>query len=522
MAKLLGMLLIATTCLGGGHAAALEIGGNVGPVNLTALSGDRIVMNNYGERPATVVLFLSGRCEATERTIADVNRSFEKLRHRGVLFVGVCSNPEESGQELRTFSQRRGMIFPLYRDSEGEVARQFDARMTPELYLLDRQGVLKFHGGVQDAAARKAYEAAMSSVLRKQPPEVTTVAAEGTPLDRPGPKREVDDHYGEVSFSSELVFNRVAGAAAHHCSTICEAGNKDLLCLWYGGTYESADDQTLFLARKKPGDRNWGTPQPLIQNTAQPPGNGVIFRDASDRVWIVWCRMEGTRPMGRGEGWGRCRLFERTSTDHGATWSEDRPVIGETVWCVPRNPPVALKDGTLLLPVEGSWQGAEGSHFLTLAPGATAWQRAGFTSGGSQPAVVQRHDGSLLALLRHSRNIRQTESRDGGQTWTKAEATALKNPDAGITMTRLANGHLVLVYNDSQTSRTPLSITRSVDEGKTWDKPLDLESTPGECSYPCIIQAADGNLHITYTFRRYAIKHVELNEDWLVRWERSD
>ena len=53
----------------------------------------------------------------------------------------------------------------------------------------------------------------------------------------------------------------------------------------------------------------------LIPGGPQPPGNGVIFRDAQDRVWIVWCRMEGTRPMGRGDGWDRCRLFYRTSTD---------------------------------------------------------------------------------------------------------------------------------------------------------------------------------------------------------------
>jgi len=89
-------------------------------------------------------------------------------------------------------------------------------------------------------------------------------------------------------------------------------------------------------------------------------------------------------------------------------------------------------------------------------------------------------------------------------------------------MTRLKNGHLVLVYNDSQTSRTPLSIVRSVDEGKTWEKPQQLESNPGEYSYPCVIQAADEKIHITYTFRRWAIKHVELNEAWLYQFERSD
>ena len=179
----------------------------------------------------------------------------------------------------------------------------------------------------------------------------------------------------------------------------------------------------------------------------------------------------------------------------------------------------SLADGTMVLPVEGSLDGVEGSHFMRLAPGAIVWQRAGFTSGGSQPALAQRSDGSLLALLRHSRNITEIESRDGGQTWSQARPTALKNPDSGISMRALANGHWVLVYNDSQVGRTPLSIVRSLDEGKTWEKSLQLESNPGEYSYPCIIQASDGRIHITYTFRRYAIKHVELNEDWLMHFE---
>jgi predicted neuraminidase len=89
-------------------------------------------------------------------------------------------------------------------------------------------------------------------------------------------------------------------------------------------------------------------------------------------------------------------------------------------------------------------------------------------------------------------------------------------------MTKLANGHLVLVFNDSQTSRTPLSICRSLDEGRTWEKPLNLETNPGEYSYPCIIQSSDGKIQITYTYRRYAIKHVELNEEWLVHLQRPN
>lgn len=503
-------------------ARALELGAAVGPVTLTSMLGLQIVMDNYAERPATAVIFLSSRSEATESAMADLNQLYRKVRHRDVLFVGVCPNPAESGDELRAFAQARGTVFPLYRDPEGKAVKQFGARFASEVYLLDGRGVLVYHGGLQNDATRRGFATAIESVLAKRPLATVAMPVEGTPLDKPGPATEFNNPYGSIWFAAEQVFESIPLAPAHHCSTICQAANGDLLCLWYGGSYESADDQAIFLARKRPDDKRWSTPQVLLQNAAAPPGNGIIFRDTTERLWIVWCRMEGTRPMLRGNGWDRCRLFTRTSTDHGMTWSEDRPMFDEELWCVPRNPPIVLADKTLLLPVEGLQGKVEGSYFLRLPSGASTWQRAAFTDGGSQPAVAQRRDGTILALMRHAQHITQIESSDGGLTWSKAVDTSLENPDSGISMTRLANGHLVLVYNDTPTDRTPLSIARSIDEGRTWEKPLRLESNPGEYSYPSVIQSTDGRVHVTYTYRRYAIKHVELNEDWLVHMGRPN
>jgi predicted neuraminidase len=516
MRQLARALLAAAAIAAGAKATSgLELGQPAGAVKLLTLSGQPMAMDNYGERPATGVIFLSARCDFTARAIGEINRIHQKFRLRDVLFVGICGNAEEAGEELRTFAQRTGIIFPLYRDPQRDAARHFAARATPELFLLDRAGKLVFHGGLGDDGSRRAAETAIGHLLGNQAIEVGSVSVAGTPLERPGAKRDFDDPYGTIAFSSELVFEKIPFAPAHHCSTICETATGDLLCLWYGGSYESADDQALFLARKKRDDKRWSTPRVLVQNALQPPGNGVIFRDAGDRVWIVWSRMEGSRPMRRGSGWNRCRLMVRTSTDHGETWSDDRTLLADTAGGVPRNPPIRLADGSLLLP-DGQ------SHFLALPPGESQWRRVGSFRGGSQPAVVERGDGSLLALLRRSGNIHKIESRDAGRTWSPAEKTPLKNPGAGITLVKLAGGHLVLVFNDSQTDRTPLSMCRSLDEGKTWEHPLHLESNPGEYSYPSIIQSSDGRIHITYTFRRYSIKHVELNEDWLVHFERAD
>jgi len=503
-------------------AEAISIGENVGPVKLMTLSGEQLEMTNYSERSATAVLFLSGRSRETLEVIEQINKLNNAYRERGFLIVGICSNPAETENDIRLFAQRRGIIFPIYRDPSRELAQRFGAKFVPEVFLIDHEGKLAFHGGLQDEAARKAFEVAIRLLFRKQPVEVSTHPIIGTPIETPNHKLELEDPYGTISFSSELLFEKIPQAVAFHCSTICEADNHDLLCLWYGGTYESAHDQSLYLSRRKPGERIWSEPRIIHQDPLQPPGNGVIFRDVDHQIAIVWGRMEGTRPMGRGEGWGRCRLFIRKSADQGNTWSEDKPLFEETRWCVPRNPPIVLKNGALLLPVEGIEDGIDGSDFLIRVAVDAPWQKRGFTPKGSQPGVIERSDGSLLALLRHPLWITEITSKDDGKTWTSPLATKLKNPDSGITMTKLENGHLVLVYNDAIASRTPLSITRSLDEGKTWEKPLHLESNPGEYSYPCIIQSADGMIHVTYTFRRYAIKHVQFNEDWMCRFERSD
>jgi predicted neuraminidase len=43
-----------------------------------------------------------------------------------------------------------------------------------------------------------------------------------------------------------------------------------------------------------------------------------------------------------------------------------------------------------------------------------------------------------------------------------------------------------------------------------WTPAVTLEDSPGEYSYPAIIQTSDGRVHVTYTWRRQRIKHVVL------------
>lgn len=517
----LSLLLLLLTASAGAALAqgGLMAGQKAGTVSLMSPEGLAVEMNNYGERGATAVLFLSTRDEGTRaQAEAIVELNHEHHRHHRVLFVGIFPDPSQSPKEIRAFCQAHGFNFPVYLDPGLKAAKKFGARVTPETFLLGKDGALLYRGSEKGlTAALAAFEAGSA-----MPPSETKV--EGTEIGKRLPLRAIADPYGSIEFSSELIFEKIPGYPVHHCSSITEAPNGDLLVSWYGGSYESSDDQVLFLSRRRKGERTWSRPEIVVSSPGKPPGNAILFTDKAGKVWLLWGRMDGTQPMMRGTGWDHCQLFYRTSADNGKTWTKDQPFFHDTMGWLPRNLTIFGADGSLIVPIsdELNGHGVDLSFFVSTRDNGKTWTRSGIMRGGEQPTIIQRADGTLVAYLRVRPNIVAAESKDGGKTWSTPKPTQWKNPDSGISMRRLKDGHVLLVFNDQDNSRSPLHIARSTDEARTWGKPLELETNPGEYSYPSILQTSDGKIHIIYTFRRYSIKHVELNEDWLTRMERPD
>jgi predicted neuraminidase len=158
--------------------------------------------------------------------------------------------------------------------------------------------------------------------------------------------------------------------------------------------------------------------------------------------------------------------------------------------------------------------------------------------GNIQPTVLRRDDATLVAYMRENgsrRRIRVSESSDDGITWGVVKETELPNPGSGIDGVRLANGHWVLVYNDSAGSRASLAVSLSDDEGRTWKWTRHLEKhSAGRYHYPAVIQGRDGRIHTIYSCfiaddtipaktaasksagaMLKGIKHAMINEAWI-------
>jgi len=141
--------------------------------------------------------------------------------------------------------------------------------------------------------------------------------------------------------------------------------------------------------------------------------------------------------------------------------------------------------------------------------------------GNLQPAVVAMTDKHLICYCRAGgsyedmpdRRIVWSESHDGGRTWSEGRDTDFRNPNSAVELIRLRNGHLLLIFNDSTSLRTPLTAAISTDGGKTFPYRRNLFEGEDAFAYPSAVQAVDGKIHLVFSAQeRTVIYHSAFEE----------
>ena len=291
-----------------------------------------------------------------------------------------------------------------------------------------------------------------------------------------------------------------------HASTI-EETKAGLITAFFGGTDEKNPDVGIWVSRHENG--KWTAPVE-VANGVQPDGkrhptwNPVLFQPGTGPLLLFY--KVGPSPS---RWWG---MLMR-STDEGKTWSKPEKLPDEILGPI-KNKPVQLADGTILCGSSTEHAGWK-IHFERTSDLGKTWTRTKADSDPKQFDTIQPtilvHKDRLQALCRSGQGrITEVWSTDKGHTWSPMKTTDLPNPDAGIDGVTLKDGRHVLVYNPTTRGRTPLNVAISSD-GKNWEQIAVLESQPGEYSYPAVIQARDGKIHVTYTWKRERIRHAVLD-----------
>lgn len=353
-----------------------------------------------------------------------------------------------------------------------------------------------------------------------------------------------------------------------HSSSIVECPNGDFLVCWFYGSGErTASDVRVRGARLKREAKAWSPVFELADTFNLPDCNPVFFIDPSEKLWLFWIAVPAQR-------WEHSILHYRTSTSYRSPeppvwdwqgiillqpgesfaqilldglqtlgpksplWSDYAPkyikLITEaandagkrqTGWMT-RTHPLVLPCGRWLLPLYSDGFNV-GLVAISDDRGKTWCASQPIVGlGNIQPSLVLKRNGDIMAFMRDNgglpKRIQTSVSHDKGETWTLTADMKIPNSGSSVEAIALKSGAWILVGNDTAKGRHQLAVYFSQDEGATWKLAKYLEQVKpdqGSFSYPSVMQAKDGSIHVTYSYRvneqGKSIKHVRFSEAWL-------
>jgi predicted neuraminidase len=288
-----------------------------------------------------------------------------------------------------------------------------------------------------------------------------------------------------------------------HASTIVHT-KSGLIAAWFAGSKEGASDVKIWSSKYE--NNAWSIPKIIADGEGLPTWNPVLFK-AQIGPLILFYKI-GLNP----KTW---KGMMSTSFDDVLTWSNlvnlPSGIIGPS-----KNKPIELNDEILLHPSSDERDGWK-VHIETSDSAGHNWKRGPSLNSKDifviQPTLLKHSENQIQMLMRSSRTnlMMESWSYDKGKTWSPIKPTTLINSNSGFDGLVLTDGRGILVYNDSIKGRESLRLALSDDKGRSWKKVLTLESEEGqEFSYPAVIQTPDGIIHLSYTWKRKKIKHVEI------------
>lgn len=345
-----------------------------------------------------------------------------------------------------------------------------------------------------------------------------------------------------------FVFGEQRPFAQCHAPTLVPTNDGRLVVAWFAGSFEGAPDVAIWAseasqidldAHGQPPSTPFAPPRRVAKIARVAHWNPVLYRAAdglalqfkvgarirSWRTFLAISRDEGrtfapptplcvaddvsggtrAESRGPGSGWARARR-EGHRSGRGAV----------------RAKPIRLGSGDWLAGASSERFRRWDAYFDRSPNGVDGWRatddvaRSSASAGGKgfiQPTLWESQPGRVHALLRATDGrLHRCDSSDDGRNWSPAYPTGLPNNNSAIDVARLPDGTLALACNPvagSGAPRTPLSLLFSRDEGASWPWRLDVESGPGEFSYPALVASGDGLL-LCYTWNRRRIAWLRL------------
>lgn len=178
---------------------SVGVGAKVPPVSFVDLAGDEHSFETLlaGKRALVIVVSTIG-CPVSKNYHASLQALADRCEEQGAGFLLIDPALQDDAEEIRAKAERMGWTFRITRDPIYALCNALLTERTTDTYVLDADGVMRFHGALDDQyginyridAPRKRYLLdALAAVVADRPVEVPATSAPGCKLSKVLPPR---------------------------------------------------------------------------------------------------------------------------------------------------------------------------------------------------------------------------------------------------------------------------------------------------------------------------------------------
>jgi hypothetical protein len=217
-------------------AARGMIGQKVAWQTLTDYQGKEWDTSEFPNQKGAVFAFIGTQCPLAKLYTLKLVSLAREYESRGIRFVAVDSNVQDSLAEMAAHAKKFEMTMPFLKDPDQRWADELGATRTPEVCVLDSAGVLRYRGRIDDQygigyAKEKPSDLclvnAIESVLAGREVETVLVSAPGCLIgrgrrDKTNPSVDVN----AITYSNQV--SRILQNRCVSCHREDEIGPMDL------------------------------------------------------------------------------------------------------------------------------------------------------------------------------------------------------------------------------------------------------------------------------------------------------
>ena len=242
---------------------------------LKDLNGKTHSLKDYRGQIA-IIVFLSTECPFSHAYIERLRAIASDYSKKNMTLLGVNANPAESLDQIREHARQNKLDFTILKDEGSRVADAYGATRTPEVFVTDQSGVLRYHGRIDNSkeitrVQRNDLREALDEMIAGKPVSVAETKSFGCPIKMVRKNNAASG--GEQSGVEEAVFIQAN----------------------YSPGFANSFAPQKRPARKPAAAKKPAAPAPTPQVALLKPEDFNKFKDAANgkvlvvNFWATWC-----------------------------------------------------------------------------------------------------------------------------------------------------------------------------------------------------------------------------------------